>query len=535
MRRGAFVARPAAALAAFVLLALVHTWPLATNPAHLSRTDNADMVLNAWAIAWVAHQLPRHPLQLFDANIFFPERHTLAYSEAMPVQGGLALPALALGASPVLAYNLVLVAGLALTGWAFWLLVWRWTGSAPAAYVAGSLAAFNAHVLVRLPHLQTQHVEFVALVLFALDALIVSRRPRQAVLLGVAFAAQALTSIYLMVFTTWVVAFATAARLREFVRRSPGRALALAALAAGVAAVLLAPYLVPYLEVHRQQGFERTIADAQRYAGSWTDYLTTGSRLYFPLFGERFFYRSQSAGFPGFGALGLVALALAWPETRRDARVRMCLVAAAGCVCVAMAPATPIYPRLYRVIPLFRMVRVIAHLSQLVLLMIAVVAGFGLAGLLRRCSPRAGAAVAMAALVVVNVEALRAPLAYEPFSSIPAVYDTLAHGRGAVVELPLWEPALIQGNAPYMLASTRYWRPMLNGYSGFRPASYEATYASVAGFPDAASLVALHQRGVTAVIVHRDLLAPARLTAIGRVTSLELAAEEGAIAIYRLR
>src|SRR4051812_22492727 len=89
-----------AALAAFALLAVVHTWPLARDPAHLSRNDNGDAVLNTWTIAWVAHQLPRHPLRLFDANIFYPERLTLAYSEAMIVQSVLAMPVLAAGGSP---------------------------------------------------------------------------------------------------------------------------------------------------------------------------------------------------------------------------------------------------------------------------------------------------------------------------------------------------------------------------------------------------------------------------------------------------
>ena len=165
-----------AALAVFTLLAVVHTWPLASNPAHLSRNDNGDALLNTWAIAWVAHQLPRDPTHLFDANIFYPERLTLAYSEAMIVQGVLALPIIAAGGSPVLAFNLVLLAGFVLTGWAFCLLLHRWTGSWAAGYTAGSLAAFNPHVFVRIPHLQTFHVEFIALVLFALDGLITSRR-----------------------------------------------------------------------------------------------------------------------------------------------------------------------------------------------------------------------------------------------------------------------------------------------------------------------------------------------------------------------
>src|SRR5216110_3019463 len=137
-----------APLVVFALLAVVHTWPLARNPAHLSRNDNGDALLNTWAIAWVAHQLPRDPIHLFDANIFYPERLTLGYSEAMIVQGVMAMPILAADGSPVLAYNLVLLAGFTLTGFAFCLLVRQWTGSWAAAYVSGSLAAFNSHVLV---------------------------------------------------------------------------------------------------------------------------------------------------------------------------------------------------------------------------------------------------------------------------------------------------------------------------------------------------------------------------------------------------
>ena len=55
-----------------LLLAIVHTWPLALNLAHLSRNDNGDAQLNEWILAWVAHQLPRDPIHLFEANIFYP-------------------------------------------------------------------------------------------------------------------------------------------------------------------------------------------------------------------------------------------------------------------------------------------------------------------------------------------------------------------------------------------------------------------------------------------------------------------------------
>ena len=49
--------RRAAAFAICLLLAVLHTWPLAADPAGYSLNDNADAQLNEWILAWVAHQL----------------------------------------------------------------------------------------------------------------------------------------------------------------------------------------------------------------------------------------------------------------------------------------------------------------------------------------------------------------------------------------------------------------------------------------------------------------------------------------------
>ena len=67
------------AFAVCVLLAVLHTWPLALHPGRYSRNDNADTELNEWIMAWVAHQLPRDPLHLFEANTFYPAHDTLAF------------------------------------------------------------------------------------------------------------------------------------------------------------------------------------------------------------------------------------------------------------------------------------------------------------------------------------------------------------------------------------------------------------------------------------------------------------------------
>ena len=166
-----------------MLLAIVHTWPLATNPGVLSRNDNGDAQLNEWIIAWVVHQLPRDPAHLFDGNIFYPAKDTLAFSEPLIVPALMAAPALWLGASPVLAMNLLSLAGFALTGLAAYAVIFSWTRDAAAA-VAGSLFAFNSHTLTRLPHVQALHAYGSRCALLLSDRLIV--RPRLATATGLA-------------------------------------------------------------------------------------------------------------------------------------------------------------------------------------------------------------------------------------------------------------------------------------------------------------------------------------------------------------
>jgi hypothetical protein len=326
-------------------------------------------------------------------------------------------------------------------------------------------------------------------------------------------------------------------RAGDWLRREPARTTALLVVAGATATLLLAPYLLAYEALHRLTGLERTVEEVRHFAGTPVSYLITGGRLHYALWSHRLFGQSISSNFPGITALVLVALATAWPETRRDPRVQMCLAAAVGCAAVSMLPAAPFYPALHRSVPLFHAVRVPAHLGQIVLLMVAVIAGFGVAGLSRRVRPAgAWAATAVVLCLLVNVEAFSGPLELTPFTEIPPIYDVLARERGAVIlELPFYPPQIFHANAIYMLNSTRHWQPMLNGYSGIRPDSYDAEFAQLADFPSVTALIALHRYGVTHVVAHTDLLGAGLVDAMTRVPSLQLIADDGVIRIYRLR
>jgi hypothetical protein len=236
---------PYGALAIFLALAVFHTWPIAAVPWRHSLNHNADAQLCAWTIAWIAHTLPRDPAHVFDGNIFAPEPATLSYSEPLLPQALLGAPILWLGGSPVLAFNLVLIAGLVLTAWSAWFVVWKWTGSANAALVAGALAAFNVHLLTRLPHLQAAHAWGLPLTIYFASRLTERTTARDAVLLALVVAGTAANSVYwlalagLIVVVSITVAAATG-------RWKQGLAVA-AASVLGLA--LAAPALWPYLRV----------------------------------------------------------------------------------------------------------------------------------------------------------------------------------------------------------------------------------------------------------------------------------------------
>ena len=90
--------RSAAALAAsmtLVALTVLVTWPQAL---HLAARIGAhdDPQFSIWRLAWIAHALRSDPWHLFDANIFYPAKGTLAFSDAMLLEGVLAAPLLPL-------------------------------------------------------------------------------------------------------------------------------------------------------------------------------------------------------------------------------------------------------------------------------------------------------------------------------------------------------------------------------------------------------------------------------------------------------
>jgi len=538
--------RRAAALAICLLLALAHTWPLALHLGSYSRNDNADTELNEWIMAWVAHQVPRDPIHLFEANIFYPAHDSLAFSEPLIVPALMGAPLAWAGASPVLVYNVVLILGFALTAFATCLLLEAWTGSLIAGLLAGSLFAFNTHTLTRFAHVQGIHLYGLPLALLAVDRLIRGGSYRTALALACWMAVLTYTSGYLVVFATVMIAMALLTRAREWwprVRRVAPQF----ALAGVVTALAVAPVYLPYRRAARDQHMVRTLDVIKEYSATPKGYLATAGRIHFSTWSGGFFKDPVDSFFPGFVILALAAVAIVLAFRRRSppgdpVRARVVMLVAIGTVGVVLSlgTATPVYGWLFHVFPPMQGLRAAARFGNLFLLAVAVLGGMGLA-LLKFPTNVRRYAIGAALVVLVNVESLRAPIAYVPFHGIPPIYRMLAEEPGPVVlvEQPFFPRWAIFQNAPYVLASTAHWRPLMNGYSGYTPDTYQKYADAFWYFPEDWAIQAMKDAGVTHVMVHLAAFHKdhqAVLPAIEKRSDFELMAiGRGDMRLYRIK
>jgi hypothetical protein len=146
--------------------------------------------------------------------------------------------------------------------------------------------------------------------------------------------------------------------------------------------------------------------------------------------------------------------------------------------------------------------------------------------------------MALVLLAGVHLEALRAPINYRPFAGISPIFDLLKHaGDDTLVACyPFPPPREAFHNVDCMLASTRFWKPLVNGYSSFMPESYTRAAAALDAFPEGETLGYLKGRGVTHVIVFPGKVSAPRLARLEQHRSeLELLASDPSARIYRLR
>jgi len=500
---------------------------------HRAPANLGDPVLVMWILRSGWHNLLHHPRTLFDGNIFWPYKHTLAYADSLLSVAPLYALLFNITHSWTFALNLLILL-LIIVNCATTYSLTRWlTGSTEAAVFAGLAFGFSGFILSQVGHAQLMVIGFLPLGFLCLLKVLDAPSVGRAIALGLVNLLIAYGALYwLALYVVGAVVIIAFHLLRT--RRLP-RPLVVAAAVAGAISLAALPALLPYRQVQQQYPRRATLpglrpGDLIRPA--------TGSYLY-PGLANRVVAADDEhqlfAGFIVFGlaAGGAVVLALrsrprpavprhfiapAKPPDATSGQLRVSstwaivLAAAAGSA-LALGTSSH-FPTPWSAfgahLPGLSGIRAVSRLGVAVLLGLAVLAAVGLAAATARAPLRLRVALAAVACAVALVE-LSAPLPWTVLPEDPAtlaVYRALDHDPpGAVVELPLADPTTDALGAAYtepprMVWSTLDNHPRVNGYSGYTPATYSHDAALMAALPSAPSLARLSELGVRYLILH---------------------------------
>lgn len=482
-------------LAFFTALAVVNSYPLAFKPGSVIG-EHGDALFSVWRLAWVAHQITADPRHLFDANIFYPERRTLAYSDAMLLPAAVVAPLNWAGIEPLVVYNLTLLGAFLLSGLAAYLLVRRLTGSVAAGLLGGVVFAFSPYRIDHFDHLELQFAFWMPLAVLAWHRAAVNRSIRANLQVAAFTSGQILSSIYYGVFLlTWLAA-ATAV----WFFRTPLKGVKAGVLMLLPPLLVMAIYSLPYIENRGRLG-DRGVSEISTWSARMTDFLSAPETNV--LYGWTHTLAAPERHlFPGLTAAVLLVVGL-WPPWDRVRVLHAAGLALA--LQLALGVNGMLYPVLYEWILPYRGLRVPARAAILVLLGTSVLAGFGLSRLIAHRRRWVARIIATGIIGVAAGEYIARPRLDHVDRQISGWYETLRTMPEAVVfEWPVTVPWRVHHmvDVLYMYRSTLHWRPLLNGYSGFYPDAYMKLLLEMRSFPDTATLRYLQRAGATVLVVH---------------------------------
>ena len=491
------------AAVAVVAFTLFLTWPQALHmPTGIASHDDA--YFSMWRLDWIAHALRVDPAHLYDANIYYPERRTLAYSDAMLLEGVVAAPLLWSGLSPVLVYNLMLLGGIALSGLAMFVLARHLTGYIGPALVAAAIFTMAPYRVEHYMHLELQWTMWIPLALWATDRAVREQSWRFGVLSGLFVWLQLVSCVYYGAFLAVVVSLL--AVLLVATNRRPTVASVVPLLIGGaLAAALAIPYLLPYVENARTLG-PRNVHDVRMFSAKPLSYATAPYQNWAWGWTAWRFTGEELRVTPGVVVVLLAFVgAIGWRSRRVLVYAIVGLVAAE----LSLGLNGVLYSWLLGQLPALGGFRAIARFSIMVLAALSVLAAYGVRYLQERlATSRAREWVAAVAIMLVALEYGSAPIQLTTVPTItPSVYRVIGQlPRGVIAEFPMAEPKWIPGHDPlYQYWSKAHWYPLINGYSGFTSKRYVDTLQLMLTFPDTLSVARLKELDVRYVLVHEAL------------------------------
>lgn len=319
----------------YAALFLIMGYPLPFHAGSMALPGDPDTDLFMWTFAWNTHAIVNQPFALFDANIYYPHRQTLAFSENLIGNTMFAAPVIWTTGNYVLALNVVAFASVVLCGVGAWLLARRLGAGPHGAILAGLVFAYSPARFLRFGQLHLTTIQWIPFSLAFLHSYLDTGRRRDLRLAVAFFTLQVLASGHGATFLAVAIICILAWRIALGEPLAPGRRirdLGLPGLLLFAPALLM---LVPYRYVQLEMGLRRTL-DAD-WGASPESFVASPSIFHLWLLSKfpdaQIVERASAWLFPGFLPLAFAAVALAggWllfrPLTWRSVAARLLEIA----------------------------------------------------------------------------------------------------------------------------------------------------------------------------------------------------------------
>ena len=542
----------------YTALTLIYFWPLPRIWGDHLGPDLGDPLFNLYVLKWGVHQIRLGFPDLWNANIFYPTKGALAFSDHLLGPAAQLTLFLMVVPNAIAGYNFLFLTSFIACGLAVCWVCRRaglsWTASA----LAGVMYAFSSFRLAQTTHIQILIAQWIPLTLWFWDRLLAERTAKNAVLF-LAFYLLNLSGgcylAYMIHFSLLAILICRAfAERRELVSPRSLRVLAPVALVAGAAVAVL---FLPYVRISRSLGLTRSPAEIQEFGATWVSYFSPAqANIYFGpqadellhgIWGDSAdrFFRPENELFAGFlpTILFFVGAFAAWRRRKEGPDVWARGLALSGLICFALS-LVRFYLPLMRIIPGLSGMRVPARFYAFVSLTIVYFAAVGLDFLLRRIgSLRLRAVVAAILAVVLAVELSPREILWEGLpreEELPQVYRWIRDQPDvkALLEIPIAGDAR---ETDYLYASTMHWKPIANGYGGYMPLSHQMLTDRIRYLPGPAVFPLLREWWITHIVVHARRPDRARALrrwegrwATGPERQLERVYQSDGIYVYRL-
>jgi hypothetical protein len=510
------------------------TWPTLQYPAYTIPQDLGDPTLEAWMMAWSGHAVLTDISQLWNANSFYPEQLSFAFTDTLLGY----FPAGMIGtgfATALVRYNIMYVLLHALAFFGAYVLVRQLGAGKTGAAVAGAAFAYAPWRLAQAGHMHVLSTGGIALALAMLARghgfslrhgyQPEKRKPMWALAGWLVAAWQislgfgiGLPFAYVMAGILVVSVIMLVVKLLRSGRFSFGGRLLTADLFGGLifaaVGVLMA---LPYLRVAQLHPYAvRSEAEVALYSPPLLGLFVSPEAS--AIWGESHKAARDSLSWhpemtllPGFVLYGLAAAGLIMSIWT----IRQRILLAVGVVVsafLAMGTAAfgggrPGYMTLYDYLPGWEALRTSGRLMIWTTLLLGILAAGAVSAFVEqatqvsqdRVPARPHPLLRLATLIPVVLVLLEG-LNTTPHPVVPTPPPSLAQVKGPMLVLPSDQlPDLM-----VMLWMTDRFEPIVNGGSGFTPRKTQEIREAAKAFPDVNSVTMLREMGVTTVVVLKD-------------------------------